>query len=131
MKFVECWKEQGVTIPAPYQRNIKVLFAPDKEGVDEIMFTQALIHPHSSTDMHTHDRPELIYIVSGRGIAKGEAGERQVQADVVLWVEKGEMHQMINTGDETLKLATVFIPPYLAQENYDRCMNAALAAEEK
>ena len=125
MKYVECWKEPGVTVPKPYERNIKVLFAPDKEGVDELMFTQALIYPHSSTDMHTHDRPELIYIVSGHGKAIGKDYERDIQADVVLWVERDELHQIVNTGDDTLKLATVFIPPYLAQENYDRCVNAA------
>lgn len=130
MKYIECWKEPGVTIPSPFERNIKVLFAPDKEGVDELMFTQALIGPHSSTDMHAHNRPELIYIVSGRGKALGENTEREIQADVVLWVEKDEMHRIVNTGDETLKLATVFIPPYTAQENYDRCLNAAKNAKK-
>lgn len=130
MKYVECWKEAGVTIPSPYERNIKVLFAPDKEGVSELMFTQAIISPHSSTDKHSHDRPELIYIVSGRGKVFGELDERDIQADVVLWVEKDELHQIINTGDETLKLATIFIPPYSAQENYDRCLNAAINANK-
>jgi mannose-6-phosphate isomerase-like protein (cupin superfamily) len=125
MKFVECWKEEGVTVPAPFNRNIKVLLAPDKEDVAECMFTHAIIYPHSKTDYHKHDRPELIYIVSGRGIAVCEGVEREVCSDVVLWVEKDEMHQMINTGDETLKLATVFIPGYTAQENYSRCLDAA------
>jgi len=59
--------------------------------------------------------------------------EREIGTDVVLWVEKDEMHQMINTGDDTLKLATVFIPAYTAQENYSRCMDAAkkIIEEEK
>lgn len=125
MKFVECWKETGVTVPAPFQRNIKVLFAPDKEGVEECMFSQALIYPHSQTDYHKHDRPELIYIVSGKGKSVCEGEERDVCTDVVLWIEKDEMHQMINTGDETLKLATVFIPAYTADMNYSRCLDAA------
>ena len=128
MKIVECWKEEGVTIPAPYARNIKGLLGPDKEGVQELLFTQALIYPKSQTDYHSHDRPELIYVVSGRGVAVSAAGRREICADTVLWVEKDEMHQMVNTGEETLKLATVFIPPYTVGENYDRCLKAAEAA---
>lgn len=131
MKFVKAWEEEGVTVPAPYQRNIKVLFAPDKEGVNEITFSHAIIYPGSQTDYHDHDRPELIYIVSGRGIAVCEGKETPIQADCVLWVEKGEKHQMKNTGSETLKLATVFIPAYTAADNYARCVEAAKKLENE
>ncbi len=125
MEIARAWEEKGVTIPAPYARTIKMLFAPDKGGVTPISFSFALIDPFSQTDEHTHDRPELIYIVSGRGqaICNGEVTE--VQADTVLWVETGEKHQMKNTGPETLKLATVFVPGYTAEFNYNRCLEAA------
>lgn len=125
MKVVRAWEEPGVTIPQPYQRNIKVLFAPDQHGVPEITFSHALIYPRQQTDYHKHDRPELIYVVSGRGISICEGEEVPVEPDVVLWVEAGEMHQMINRSDETMKLATVFIPAYTAAENYERCRAAA------
>jgi len=125
MKYVKTWEEKGVTIPAPYARNIKVFFAPDKEGVNELTFTHALIYPESQTDYHKHDRGELIYIVSGRGIAICEGKEMPIEPDVVMWVEKDEMHQIKNTGNETLKLATVFIPAYTAEYNYSRCLEAA------
>ncbi len=128
MELVKAWEEEGVKIPAPYARTIKVLFAPDKGNVAELTFSFALIDPFSQTDYHTHDRNELIYIVSGRGLAVSEGREVEVQGDVILWVRPGEKHQIVNTGPETLKLATVFIPPYTAKQNYDRCLNAAKAA---
>lgn len=131
MKLSRAWEEKGVTIPAPYHRTIKVLFAPDKEGVNEITYSHALIHSNSSTDAHTHDRPELILVTSGRGIAVCNGQEIPVEPDVALWVEAGEMHQMINTGSETLKLQTVFLPAYTAEENYGRCMKAAEAARQE
>lgn len=127
MKIAECWKEEGVTIPAPYERTIKAIFAPDKGGVDELLFTQAIIYPHSQTDLHTHDRGELIYVISGRGFARSSGGETPISTDVAIWAEKGELHQIVNTGDESMKLATVFVPPYTAKENYDRCVEAAKA----
>jgi mannose-6-phosphate isomerase-like protein (cupin superfamily) len=125
MKIVKAWEEKGVEIPAPFQRTIKVFFAPDKEGVDVLTFTHALIPSQGRTDYHVHDKPELIYIVTGNGICLHEGEETPITADMILWVLAGEKHQMINTGYEQLKLATVFIPPYTASENYNRCLEAA------
>lgn len=131
MKIVRSWEDEGVTIPAPYNRTIKVLLAPDKNDVPELTFSHVLIHSHSSTDMHSHDRPELIYIISGRGKCVTDNGEYELEPDTVIWAEKGENHQMVNTGYETLKFVTVFVPAYTAESNYARCMDAAKAAEEK
>ncbi|GAB4543763.1 MAG: hypothetical protein Kow0063_37190 [Anaerolineae bacterium] len=129
MEVVKAWEEKGVTIPAPYRRTIKVLFAPDRHGVGELTFSFALIDPGSQTDYHTHDRPELIYIVSGRGEAICEGETLEVQPDTVLWIRAGERHQIRNTGPETLKLATVFVPAYTAEFNYNRCLEAAKQAD--
>lgn len=125
MEVVKCWEEPGVTIPAPYVRHIKVFFAPDKNNVPEMTFTHALLYPNSRTDYHTHDKPELIQIISGHGIAICDGEETQIGPDMALYVRAGEMHQVINTGEETLKLATVFVPGFNSQENFDRCLNAA------
>ena len=125
MIITECWKEEGVTIPAPYARNIKAIFAPDKGNVAELLFTQALIYPKSQTDFHLHDRAELIYVVSGRGVARTGDSETPICTDMAIWAEKDEMHQIINTSNETMKLVTVFVPPYTAKQNYDRCIEAA------
>lgn len=128
MKLAKAWEEPGVEIPAPYQRRIKVLLAPDKEGVAEVTFSHAILPPGGRTDYHTHDRPELIFVVSGEGICVHEGEQTPITEDVVMWVPADERHQMINTGYSPLKLATVFIPAYTAEENYRRCLDAAEAA---
>ncbi len=125
MEVIKCWEEEGQTIPEPYKRHIKVMLAPDKRGVPEIAFSHAIIYPHSKTDYHEHDRPELILIVSGRGISVCDGKETPIEPDMALWVKAGEMHQVINTGDESIKLATVFVPGYTAKENLDRIVKAA------
>ncbi len=127
MEIVRAWEEEGVKIPAPYSRTIKMLLAPDMGNVEELSFSFALIDPGGQTDYHAHDRPELIYIVSGRGLAICEGETFEVQGDMVLWVRAGEKHQMKNGGAETLKLATVFVPGYTAEFNYNRCLEAAKA----
>jgi mannose-6-phosphate isomerase-like protein (cupin superfamily) len=125
VEIVRAWEEEGVKVPAPYARTIKVLFAPDRGDVPELTFSFALIDPGGQTDYHSHDRPELVYVVSGRGDATCEGETVPVQADVVMWVRAGERHQLRNTGAETLKLATVFVPAYTAESNYRRCVDAA------
>jgi len=131
MELIRCWEEKGETISEPYKRHIKVMLAPDNRNVPEITFSHAIIYPHSRTDYHKHDRPELILIVSGRGISVCDGVQTPVQPDVALWVRPGEMHQLINDGEESLKLATVFVPGYTAKENLDRIRQAAEDANRK
>jgi mannose-6-phosphate isomerase-like protein (cupin superfamily) len=131
MEVIKCWEEAGETISDPYRRHIKVMLAPDVRNVPEITFSHAIIYPHSKTDYHKHDRPELIQILSGRGISVCDGTEIRVEADMALWVRAGEMHQIINTGEESIKLATVFVPGYTSEENLERIRMASKAAGRK
>ncbi len=131
MEVVKCWQEKAVTIPAPYSRHIKVMLAPDVRNVPEITFSHAIIDPGSQTDYHAHDRPELILIVSGRGVAVCDGKEIPVEPDMALYARAGEMHQIRNTGPESIKLATVFVPGYTATEHLDRIQKAAEDARKK
>jgi mannose-6-phosphate isomerase-like protein (cupin superfamily) len=125
MEIVRFWEEEGITIPEPYKRHIKVFLSPDKNNVNEISFHQAIIYPKSKTDYHKHDRPELIIILSGRGISICDEVKTFIEPDMALWVKTGEMHQIINTGEESIKLATVFVPPYTVEQSYKMCLDAA------
>jgi mannose-6-phosphate isomerase-like protein (cupin superfamily) len=127
MKVVKAWEEEGVTIQEPFKRTIKAIFSPDEEkgGIKELLFTHAIIYPHSQTDYHSHDRPELIYIVYGRGMSICEGKEIPIETDVALWIPAGEKHQIKNMGDESMKLATVFVPGFSWRDNIKRCEDAA------
>jgi mannose-6-phosphate isomerase-like protein (cupin superfamily) len=129
MELVKAWEEEGVKVPAPFSRTIKVLFAPDRHNVEELAFTFALLDPGGMTDYHIHDRPELIYIVSGRGLAVCDGVSQAIEPDVILYIRAGEKHQMKNTGPETLKLATVFVPAITAEFNYKRCLTGSNSGE--
>ncbi len=130
MKLVKAWEKEGVKVPIPYSRTIKVLLSPDRENVEELTFSLALIDPGGQTDYHAHDRPELIYVVSGRGVYACDGESYEVQGDVVIWAPAWEKHQMKNTGSETLRLATVFVPAYSAEHLLGNILQAAEAASE-
>lgn len=127
MRLAKGWEQEGVTIQEPFRRTIKTIFSPDEENgsIEELLFTHAIIYPHSQTDYHAHDRPELIYVAYGRGICVHEGQEIEIQTDVAMWVPAGEKHQVKNTGDESMKLATVFVPGFSWKENIKRCEDAA------
>ncbi len=115
MKVIRAWEVEGIEVPQPYQRTIKVLLAPDLNGVKEYSLSQAIIHPKSKTDNHIHDRNELIYVASGKGYCISNNKRINLESDTVLLVERGENHQIFNEGDETMKLLVVFVPPQTAE----------------
>ena len=125
MKLVRAREEEGVTIPEPYRRTIRILLAPDKEDVPEIMFSHVTIPAGGHTDYHDHDRPELIYVVSGRGMSKCEGEDVELGPETAMWVLAGEKHEVRNTGDEPMVIVTVFVPGYTAQSAYQSCLDRA------
>ena len=125
MEVLRFWEEEGITVPEPYKRHIKVMLASDRRDATEITFSQVLIYPESKTDYHSHDRSELIVVVSGRGKSICDGKEIGVQADMALWIKPGEKHQLINDGDEMLKLYTFFTPAYSARDLLSGILKAA------
>ena len=125
MKLVRVREEEGVTIPDPYRRTIRILLAPDKEDVPEIMFSHVTIPPGGHTDYHDHDRPELIYLVSGKGLARCEGEQVEIAPETVMWVLAGEKHEVTNTGDGPMVIVTVFVPGYTAESAYQACLERA------
>ena len=118
MKIARAKEEQPHTMPAPFDRTITIMMAPDRHDVPEIMLSHVIIPPGSGTDYHAHDRPELIYVAQGKGVARCEGEEIDLEPDLAMWILEGEMHEVRNTGDEDIKLMTVFVPGYSAEESY-------------
>jgi hypothetical protein len=52
MRIAKVEEEKGITVPAPYERTIKVLFAPDRRGAAELTFSHVTIPPGGGTDCH-------------------------------------------------------------------------------
>lgn len=125
MRIAKVAEEEGITVPSPYDRTIKVLFAPDRRGAAEMTFSHVTIPPGGGTDMHEHDRPELIYIISGRAQSTSPDAAVALGPGTALWVESGEMHKLMNTGDDSLTFVTVFAPAYPAETLYAACLERA------
>src|SRR5450759_2219434 len=116
-------------MPQPCRRLVKILLAPDKEAVEEILFSPAVFPPGGCTDYHTHDCAETIYVASGDGTCIQDGEETPIREDMVMYVPAGEMHQIVNTGYQPLKVVAVFVPGFSATSHYRQLENAARGAQ--
>ena len=64
-------------------------------------------------------------VFSGRGKSICNGKEVRVQPDMALWIKPGERHQLVNDGDEMLKLYTFFTPAYSARDLLSGILKAA------
>ena len=133
MKIAKMSKQEGTTVPAPFKRTIKPIFGPDEErgGIKEISCSQVFLYPGSQTDYHIDEKPELMYVVKGRGVAICDGQETEIETDDVMWVPAGERHQLKNPGNTMMKLLTAYVPGRSHKEGIQRRLAAAAAAQNE
>ncbi len=101
----------------PYQANIKEL-AKQNEYFREVLFTSNTaqlvvmsIKPGEDIGMETHELDQYLFFVKGSGKAVLNGEESTFSKNDVVVVPRGTEHNFINTGDEDLKLFTIYAPP--------------------
>jgi mannose-6-phosphate isomerase-like protein (cupin superfamily) len=54
---------------------------------------------------------QWLFVVSGSGVAMVEGKRTKLKAGVLLLIERGETHEIRNTGRAPLKTVNVYVPP--------------------
>ena len=54
---------------------------------------------------------QWMYVVSGTGVAKVGRRKCKLEAGVVLLIERGEAHEIMNTGTTALRTVNFYVPP--------------------
>lgn len=87
------------------------------------------VEPGDDIGEETHKVDQALCFVAGEGkaIVGGEEGE--VAADSLVIVPAGTLHNFVNTGDEPLKLYTIYAPPEEEPDTVHRTKADAEAAE--
>jgi quercetin dioxygenase-like cupin family protein len=126
MAIIDATTIEGVAIPAPFARTIKVLLAPDSQDeVKDLSITMMIIAPHSRNDLHTHKGTEILYIATGFGQAVLGEVTQDVRADALIVAPGGVPHQQINDSDETMKVLCIWTPAVPGSYVLDRARAAA------
>ena len=64
--------------------------------------------PGASIGLHTHENnSEIIYIISGHGVAIIDGKQEEVGPNICHYCKKGSSHTLINNSNETLEFFAV------------------------
>jgi mannose-6-phosphate isomerase-like protein (cupin superfamily) len=100
-------------MPEPHQRELKVLLSPSLQvDVEGLAVGMTILSPGKSSSFHSHDiECETWIIVSGQGeVRVGEECE-SVGPESVVFLPRNINHQIINTGQEPLRMFWIYTPP--------------------
>ena len=100
-------------MPEPHQRELKVLLSPSLQvEVEGLAVGMTILPPGKSSSFHSHDiECETWIIVSGEGeVRVGEESEL-VGPESVVFLPRNIKHQIINTGQEPLRMFWIYTPP--------------------
>ena len=77
-----------------------------------------------------HDLDQFIRIEKGKGKAVLDGVEHEIEDDFAVVIPAGANHNIINTGDEEMKLYTVYSPPEHREGVVNATKEEAEAGEE-
>lgn len=114
MKFIRESEAEFEEFQAPHARKIRHVVAPWTLGSKHVWFGVNDYPAGGCSNAHTHeDSEETFYVISGSGQIKVEDTIFDVTVGDTVFVEPGEVHQILNLeGTETLKLVSVVTPPF-------------------
>ena len=119
----------------PYVSDLKHA-AKENEFFRKVVFTGTggqlvlmSLRPGEEIGTEVHDVDQLLYAVDGKGEAILGGVGHEFDKGTVVCVPAGVEHNIINTGDEPLKLFTVYAPPQHPAGTVHETKADALAAE--
>lgn len=87
------------------------------------------IAPGEEIGEETHDGDQILFFVEGNGEAILAGESSPVTAQDYVFVPAGALHNFVNTGDQPLRLLTVYAPPEHPDGTVHRTKAEADAAE--
>jgi mannose-6-phosphate isomerase-like protein (cupin superfamily) len=122
---------------AVFNKDIVKLTTANKFFQKEVYFDENCqvvmmsIEPGEDIGEETHDADQTTFFVSGEGQAVVDGSRTKVTSNHMVIIPKGAKHNIINKGDEPLKLFTVYSPPAEEQGVAHKTKADAEAAEEE
>ena len=106
-------KAKSFMMPEPHQRELKVLLSPSLQvDVEGLAVGMTILPPGKSSSFHSHDvECETWIIVSGEGEVRVGEERGLVGPESVVFLPRNIKHQIINTGQEPLRMFWIYTPP--------------------
>ncbi|RGY97825.1 ectoine synthase [Clostridium sp. AM58-1XD] len=120
-------RKKTIAVPEPFKRYITPIFMKDNGEIQDSGFSIHLTEwePGCKVDYHSHDGGlEAMYCLSGRGIAAVDGKIHEFRPDTVIIAAEHEKHQIINTGEEMLRVLCISMPPVTGKDLGKRAIEA-------
>ncbi len=88
------------------------------------------VEPGDDIGEESHDVDQVLMFVAGQGEAVLNGERSTIQANTLVVVPAGTLHNFINTGSTALKLYTVYAPPEEEPGTLHKTKAEAIAAEQ-
>jgi len=126
--------ENAIAVPEPFKRYITPIFMGDDAKIKGCTFSLHMTEwePGCMIDKHSHpDATEAMFCISGSADITIGGESHKFTPGCLMVAEPNVEHQLINTGEEMLRVFCVFSPPITAQGLRERAMGAVDASKEK
>jgi len=125
---------QSASVGKPFERELKVVMSPDLDpAVKGFSLIESILAPNGGcTDYHTHPvSGELMIIMSGTGRAFMDGKEYDLKPGMAMYAPPGVEHKTLNTGNEPVRIACVFVPAIDTSYIMESVKAAKSAGEKK
>jgi mannose-6-phosphate isomerase-like protein (cupin superfamily) len=78
---------------------------------EQCQITVMTLQPGEDIGEETHEADQTTFFVSGEGQAVVDGKRTKVSANHLVVIPKGALHNIVNKGEEPLKLFTIYSPP--------------------
>jgi len=117
---------ESFDVPHHEDTQARELINPER-GSEEVVFRLTSMEPGGQDHWHAHDGSEqLIFVRSGEAeirISQPDDEDDQethdLQSESFVFLPRNAYHQVKNTGEETLELIVMWIPPYDSLDEWD------------
>jgi mannose-6-phosphate isomerase-like protein (cupin superfamily) len=106
-----------------------VLFREVLYTAEKTQLVVMSLAPGEEIGEEVHDGDQLLYVAKGEGTAVFSGSRRPFDKGSIFCVPAGTRHNVVNTGDEPLKLFTIYAPAQHAAGTVHRTKADAAAAE--
>ena len=92
-----------------FGRGFRVVFGNRRAQAAEMVIAPG--GSEGGADNRHRGADQWLFVVAGTGVAIVEGRRTRLRAGTLLLVERGERHEIRNTGDGLLRTLNVYVPP--------------------
>ncbi|MGI9105914.1 MAG: cupin domain-containing protein [Pyrinomonadaceae bacterium] len=106
-------RQQAAVIETPHGSEIRPLIDRTTSEIELCSLAEEVLPVGASVGRHHHvETEEIYYLLAGRGRMTVATETREVAAGDAVFIPRGTIHTLENTGDEPMRLLLVCGPAY-------------------